>query len=71
MTIESTKPQKWTCADHGWFARLEQGFIAKQVISKRERFTFDQGEVGTAFRHSPIRTNPHYRYLFYRHPETE
>ncbi len=62
------KPVKWECAGHGWFARLEQGFIAKQVLSKRERYTFEGGEIGTSFRNKPIRTNPSLRYLFYRHP---
>ncbi|MCS7003243.1 MAG: hypothetical protein NZ518_10385 [Dehalococcoidia bacterium] len=63
------KPVKWHCAADGWFARLEPGFLAKQVISKRDRFTFEGGEVGTRFQHKPIRTNPHLRYLFYQHPE--
>ena len=66
MDEVQAKPVKWACERDGWLARLETGFIAKQVISKRERYTFEGGEVGTAFKHKPIRTNPHFRYLFYR-----
>jgi hypothetical protein len=67
MEERSKKPQKWACDAHGWLAR---GFLAKQVISKRERFTFEAGEVGTSFRHKPIRTNPNLRYLLYRLAES-
>jgi hypothetical protein len=66
MTEIQPKPVKWRCEKDGWIARLEQGFIAKQVISKRERYEFEAGEVGTSFKHKPIRTNPHLRYLFYK-----
>jgi hypothetical protein len=68
MVEVQAKPVKWQCAEHAWYCRLEPGFLAKQVISRRERYTFAGGEVGTRFRHKPIRTNPSLRYLFYQHP---
>lgn len=68
MVEVQPKPVKWRCAQDDWYCRLEPGFLAKQVIGRRERYTFEGGEVGTQFRHKPIRANPSLRYLFYKHP---
>ncbi|MCL6648423.1 MAG: hypothetical protein K6U89_08835 [Chloroflexi bacterium] len=68
MVEVQPKPVKWHCPAHGWYCRLERGFLAKQVISRRATYRFEGGEVGTNFRHAPIRTNPSLRYLFYQHP---